>query len=265
MRVPLTGCGYLPKLILCLPGGDDFQAQCESVLQKAGVEHEFRGLDTRIVSAFEAAMCRVRPSLDARDLEALGRHSTVLYIISRNFTPQQSATVSRDFLRLGRQLLEAGGIAVKCESSGVAHSAAFWKELTGRAETGASGLVPTPDYWSAIYAAYVKLPIQSANDFYSCGMHLLGQPDMIVSCTLMNEALADGESPTYRAIDLFDGFSALLLSEYGEKGFISGHRFRLKGESRLYQVTWEPCEGYDEDEFFFNPYGRWRFANPAPY
>jgi hypothetical protein len=165
---------------------------------------------------------------------------------------------------LGRQLLDAGGIAVKCESSGIAHSASFWTELTGRVETGGgSGTTPTADFWATLYAAYVQLPIQSATDFYSCGMHLLGQPDMIVSCALMSETLTDGELPEYRAVDLFVGFGAFLSSECGEKGFISGHCFRLEGESTLYRVTWEPCTGYDEDEFLFNPYGRWRFINPT--
>ena len=220
MRVQITGDGYLPKLILCLPGGAGYQAQCEDLLKKAGVEYEFRGRDDRMVSAFKASRCMVRPSLTDRDFEALAGHSTVLYALSENFTPQRAATVSRDFLRLGRQLLEAGGLVIKSESSGTAHSAQYWKKLTDPFETADSfDWNSGYEFWEPLYSAYVQLPIQSDADFYSCGMHLLGQPDMIVSRALINEDSADALSPAHQAVDLFCGFGLYVLAECGERGF----------------------------------------------
>jgi hypothetical protein len=263
IRGEFAGLGFLPELILCLPGSDHFREQCEPLLQQAEVKHEFRGHDPRMAAAFEASRSNINPSLYPRDFEDIARHSTVLYVLSESYAPGEAAAMSRDFLRLGRQLLDAGGIAIKCESSGVAHSASYWRELAERAEASASlSSPPTTDLWQALYTAYVQLPIQSETDFYSCGMHLLGHPDMIASCALMDELLTVGQSPAIRAVDLFDGFGAYLLSEIGNEGFISSHTFSLNAESKRYRVIWEPCTGYDEDNFFFNPYGRWRFVNP---
>ncbi len=263
MRTQITGRGYSPKLVLCLPGGDDYEARAKSVLQQAGVEHEFRGRDTQMANAFAYARCKARPSLSEHDLEAIARHSTVLYVLSRKFNSEQAAIVARDFLQLGRQLLEVGGLGIKCESSGIAHSASFWTELTTDAEEDADFRVNSGlDFWAAVYSAYVQLPIQSDTDFYSCGMHILGQPDMIVSTALMSTNLADEELADYEAVKLFNGFGIYVSAECGDRGFVSGHTFSLNSESRWYRVIWEPCEGYDEDDFFFNPYGRWRFVNP---
>ena len=261
LRVSMTGNGFLPKLILCLPGDDRFRADCEPILLQAGVAFEIRGHDAAMVRAFDAARFRSRPSLSDGDFQAIGRHTTVLYVLSENYAPPQAPAVTLRFLRLGRQLLDAGAIAIwECESSGVAHSAALWKRL---ADVTTYDSAPDPgrtlDSWNSLFSAYLQYPIQSETDFYSCGLHLLGQPDLIVSCEVMEEAKTSESTPTQQTLELFDGFGLYLLAEVGDRGFTSGHTFRLNAEARRYRVVWEFCTGYDEDEFFFNPYGRWRF------
>ena len=54
-------------------------------------------------------------------------------------------------------------------------------------------------------------------------------------------------------------FAAYLLTACPPQRFASGHTFRCDAESARYVVRWEPCTGYDEDDFFFNPFGRYRF------
>src|SRR5262249_23515956 len=144
-------------------------------------------------------------------------------------------------------------IAMKCESSGMAHARSRWIELAAQAEEwhkapnlqGAGG-----GFWSALHRAYVQLPIQSEDSFYTCGMHLLGKPDLIVATELM---------PANKAVELFDVFAMYLLAECPDGGFASGHTFQASKAAPRFRVVWEQCTYYEEDEFFFNPFGRWRF------
>jgi hypothetical protein len=91
-------------------------------------------------------------------------------------------------------------------------------------------------------------------------MHLLGKPDLIVSNTLLREVYGSAIDPGYAAIDLFRFFAVYLVAECPVGKFISGHTFSIDAESPKFQVIWEPCTGYDENNLFFNPFGRWRFA-----
>jgi hypothetical protein len=42
--------------------------------------------------------------------------------------------------------------------------------------------------------------------------------------------------------------------------FASGQTFRREEGSRRLRLVWEECTGYEVDDFFHNPFGRWRFA-----
>lgn len=254
LRAQVTGNGFLPKIVLCVLGGKSYPKEVEAILAEEGVEHEFRGRDRRMRKAFEASACGVRPSLEDEDFARIGRHAAVLYVLSENYPASEGPSVSHSFLRLGRRLLEAGGIAMKCESSGIAHSRSRWIELAAQAEKGQKA--PGPQgagggLWSALYQAYVQLPIQSEDSFYTCGMHLLGKPDLIVATELMT---------ANKAVKLFDAFAMYLLAECPDGGFASGNTFQAKKAAPRFRVVWEQCTDYDEDEFFFNPFGRWRFT-----
>jgi hypothetical protein len=82
-------------------------------------------------------------------------------------------------------------------------------------------------------------------------MHLLGKPDLIV---------ANGMMPVMEAIELFNTFAMYLLAECPDGGFASGHTFSASKTSPQFRLVWEQCTDYEEDEFFFNPFGRWRFT-----
>jgi hypothetical protein len=255
LRVELTGNGYLPKIVMCVLGDASLESQCSLLLESAAIEHEWREHDSRMVSAFEASNCPYDPSLTEDDFIEIGNHSRVLYVLSRNFTAQDGPSVSRDFLRLGQRLLELGAVALKCESSGIAHGRARWLELAGEAAGD--------DHWEALMRAYVQLPISNGEDFYTCGLQLLGLPDLIVSDMLLREAHDSNENQCWQAVDLFRAFACYLLSECSPGKFFSGHTFSPAPSTPRFRVSWEECTGYDEDEFFFNPFGRWRFAELA--
>ncbi|AMV24971.1 hypothetical protein VT84_11270 [Gemmata sp. SH-PL17] len=247
LRVELTGNGYLPKILLCLVGGADFPAKARPILDELGLQYEFTPRDERMAKAFESSSFRVAPTLQPADFARIAEHESVLYVFSKNFPAREAPNVSQKLLQVGARLLDAGGFAMKSESSGIAHSSARWQVLAKQAnnETGRA------EFWAGLFDAFVFYPIQSDGDFYSCGMHLLGQPDLIAATDL---------APVKGAVELFRAFAMYLLVECPDGEFASGHTFGASNNASRYRVVWEPCTGYEEDDFFFNPFGRWRFT-----
>src|SRR5207237_6347714 len=96
-------------------------------------------------------------------LRALEAHRHIVYVIGEGESPDSA----RLMLRIGRGLLDAGGVGVKVESSGVAHGALAWRALADDASD------------VALYRAFVTL-IESDQGVYSCGMHAMGMRDAFV-------------------------------------------------------------------------------------
>lgn len=242
LRVEMTGDGCLPRIVLCLVGGATFEKKAARLLAKSGVEHEFRGVDDRMVAAFGASRFGVSTVSEA-DLEKIALHRTVLYILSPNYRERDAATESAKLLAVARDLLAAGGFALKCESSGIAHG---------------NQLPHAP------VRALVQLPIGDRGDIYSCGMHLLGHADLIVARAVVAETWP-GQDPAPRVSELFGSFAEWLTGECPPGGVRTGNTFRTAPEAPRFRLGWEPCRGYDEDDFFFNPFGRWRFLPADPH
>jgi hypothetical protein len=244
LRVELTGNGFLPKLVLCMLGDAGFGERAAAILGQEGIEHEVQPRDPRMPRAFAASAFRVDPSFTPDDDAAIAQHESVVYFLSENFGAGAALEVTRRMLGLAGQLFEVGGTAMKCESSGIAHGRARWLEHIQSGDV------------AALLAAFVSYPIGDGNDLYSCGMHLLGRPDLIVSDQVVSDA--------HTAAALFATFSQYLLLECTPGQFASGHTFRVDDDAARHVVRWEPCTGYDEDDFFFNPFGRYRFHVAPP-
>jgi hypothetical protein len=251
LRVQITGRGYLPKIVLCAIGSARFAKRAEAVLRAEGIEHETRGADARMSAAFAASAFRPAPCLGEPDHEAIGGHARVVYALSENFVAGAAADVGRRFLALGARLLdECEADALKCESSGIAHGKACWKELgeIARSSDGA-------DVSAALVRAFVQMPIGGgADELWTCGMHLLGRPDLVARRAEIGSA--------EDAVRLFEALARYLVGECGSgrRHFASGNTFAADERSTRCRATWEPCRGYEEDEFFFNPFGRFRLG-----
>jgi hypothetical protein len=229
---------YYPRIVLCVPGPwerrEDLAPRLlpglvleEKRLRRAdgdeAFDAEFRGPDPRMRPAFQASACRLRPSLTPADFNAIQGHRSALYVLSEPFGRATAAAAASRMIELGRALLEAGGIAVKCESSGIAHSAERWRR---------------PDL--PLFEAFVRLPIiNEIDELYSVGMHLLGLPDGIVS-------LRDFDAGDLRgATRVLEEF---LRSQVPPKGYVAGP---------------ESCPDYEQDDFMWNRWGRLRLRPKA--
>jgi hypothetical protein len=224
---------YYPRIILCVPGPwEDREAlkgpfALEEKALRFGDERfdaEFRGPDLRMKAAFQASACRLRPSLTPADFRALEGHRSVIYVLSDHFGRTTAAAAAARMVEVGRALLDAGGLAVKCDSSGIAHSAERWRTSKDLFET------------------FVRLPIvNEAEELHSVGMHLIGLPEGLVEMKDFNGDIRAGT----RVLEEF-----LRSLRPGE----SVVQATMKG----FLAVPEPCTGYEPDEFFWNRWGRLR-------
>lgn len=255
LRPQLTEDGYLPRIVLCLLGDSDFRQHAEPML--ASYEYEIREHDERMPSIFQAMGI---PDLTDEDYQRIAQHKSVLYVLSKNFTAEDAGDTAYSLMQLGQKLLTAGGIVLKCESSGAGHSSTSWMELTAAASQNypdiSSSLDHAYGFWSSLIHAYVRHPMAADDDYFSCGLHLLGQPDLIASIEMLESHF---EQPVSYCLDLFRVFASYVLAECPPGTFAPGNTFAMDTDSPTFTLSWEPCTGYDEDEYHFNPFGMWRF------
>lgn len=235
-----------PRHVICLLGGWKSFDPLDALLAKFDgwtLDREFSILDTddRMPRAFEASGDRFVP-LAKSDRTAIEKHRAVAYVMGPRLARETSAGVSVTALKLVAAAFEAGATAAKCESSGIAHGKAHWKEL---AKDAAKKDPHTRA--GALLRAWVCRPISDDEVLYSCGMHLLGEPDVELAPT--GDAIAD--------VELMDLLAIYQLAEKPARGLTDGEGFRPTEDSDRYVLRAKPCERYPGDDFFFNPYGYW--------
>ena len=169
-----------------------------------------------------------RRSLSDDDVEAIKRHIQSIYLSG----PGGSTERARAMMRAVTALLDAGGLAVKVETGGVAHSAAHWRTLAA---------APEP---VALYHAYVSM-MASDKIYYSVGMHNLGLPDASLPRSI----------PAHDAAKTLEGFLLYLLYESPELS--DTHTFSVDASSPRFKLQDAPCTQFPKEHLFFNPYGLW--------
>jgi hypothetical protein len=220
-------------------GGDGFEVDREYS------QHE---RDPRMAEAFRACADRVVPSFDDADWAAVDAHTDVLYLLSPAYTDGTAVNVAHRTLAATAALLRDGAAAAKGECSGIAHGRDRWLELADRADAAGHAESPLLDLASALHQAWVRRPIGDAGWLYSCGMHLLGRPDI---------EFPDDDQDW---LDWMDALALYLLAEYPAEGVRSGEGFRLSADGPRRVLRHTPCDRYDADDLFFNPYGYWRLT-----
>jgi hypothetical protein len=245
-----------PRIVLCVPGpwssiheltdrlGSGFQnGAWKDEKGRLLAKLDFRaGRNDRMEGSFEVNALPQNATLPPGDVRAVAAHVSVAYLVSAPLLREDTVRIASEMVRLGRAVLDAGGIAIKCESSGLGHSKAGWARLSEKLATGKDVL------WD-LHSAFVAYPMRDGDDLYTCGMHLLGYPDAIA---LVEN---DGEGAY-----LLKWFTLYLLDEAAQHPVASGHTFRPAEGAPRYRIQLEDCRLYEPDRFFFNPYGMWRLS-----
>jgi len=162
------------------------------------------------------------------DIAAIAQHRHTLYCLSTGV----SLEAARQMLRVGVGLLDAGGLAVKIESSGVAHSPTHWRKLAAS------------EHLFDLYTAFVTL-IGGRDCFYSCGMHAFGLPDSAVSRDLDAQAAAQ----------LLNVFNHYLVAE--RPSLADGHTFSVAAGAPRFRLRMTTSDTYKPEHAFHNPFGIW--------
>lgn len=234
----------LPKTVLCIPGpwasrSDLVEAvvQSDSGYLFAGqillhmpsglsFELEFQPHDPRMAAAFRTA----GPHWSASPaMTHIGEHAGVAYLVGEG-----GSRVNAEALMLAAAaLLKAGGLGVKVESSGLAHSPEDWHKLCAERHLFSA---------HRAYVLYV-----TGSQVYTCGMHNLGLRDAIVDNFGGNTAAA---------VALVRTFSWYLFTEAPE--LRAGQSFAAAAGAPAYRLREKPGVVYEDDSLFANPYGFWR-------
>jgi hypothetical protein len=246
----------LPRNVLCVLGAWKSLAPVARLAREAGFElddeHSQLEPDRRMMSAFEAAADRVKPSLLREDRAAIMGHRAVVYLLSPRLPVAEAQARSVQALALVQGLLDSGATAIKGESSGITHGAARWRQLAKRA-VAAAATGDLLERASALYAAWVRRPIRDGAVLYSCGMHLLGEHDL---------ELGPGEQLT-DDLGWMDLLALYLLAEKPSRALVDGEGFRQRPEGERRILRLRACERYEPGDFAFNPYGYWQLERES--
>lgn len=161
-------------------------------------------------------------------LHQISQHKGVVYLV---FPPNIISQKER-IAKFTKVISECGGIAVKLETSGIAHEWNEWFRLINS------------DNIFDQYCASVVL-ISDENKYYSCGMHSFELPDAQISRTINVEEAAD-------LINRFNYWRIL------EKPILEiGHTFSLTSESQYFRLEMTSDKRHQSDDLFYNPKGIW--------
>jgi hypothetical protein len=235
------------ELIICIPGPWQNQAELtKEIAVKAGGEFMFLGMilahpagkdhiemevgdpDDRMETAFRLAGQR---RISEETLNKIAQHQSVAWL----HFPADIVEQRERLLKFTEALHQVGGLAVKLESSGVAHEWERWFELL------------RSDNPFDTYCACVGLIADEAH-YYSCGMRLFGLPDVQVARSF----------PPQDAAELMNQFNYYQIVESPE--LRSGHTFSLTADSPHLRIEQMTDHRHEEDDLFHNPFGLWNLT-----
>ena len=167
-------------------------------------------------------------------LDRIDAHTMTVYAVT-NEPP--SVDLCQSLMRFAGALLDAGGLAVKVETSGVAHAAERWRELLA---------LEIRDL-AAYQALTIRIAAADLGESYSCGMRHFGLPD----------AIMPGCGSETSTLDAFNKY--MLLESPGIK---DGQTFAAESGAPAYRLYHEPCAMFAPGHLYHNPFGVWRLKGP---
>ncbi|TFV80031.1 hypothetical protein E4K64_05165 [Bradyrhizobium frederickii] len=235
-----------PRHVLCFLGKNEGLLQPPKAVATTIADFDFEidrahsqgKPDPNMARSFGVCWDRVYPKAwSATDEAAVANHKAVLYVRSPPIDQQKSAAYSAAALLIVDEMLEAGAIAAKGESAGVAHGLARWRSLADQARKGSrtsQGLKMTPAVTKACRLAFAKRPLAGDRYYETVGYHLVGLPEVYV---------ATSRGSDRDAVKLMDE----LADAMAERGIDATLRDR--------KLTLSHEQDYAEGDLKFNPYG----------
>ncbi len=247
--VPAAEPAVQPRHVLCFLGKSGNQAQLKQAV--AGAVREFAtGFsldeaystpepDERMPKSFAVSRDRVASNAwSAADEKSVASHRSVLYVLGPRMNRQNAVQVSMAALLLVGHLVDAGAVAVKGESAGIAHGLDRWRELVRQgAEAIKAGDRLAQQRIGRL--AFAKRPLSDQGYLESVGFHLVGLPEVYVPQSLGTEL---------QVVALMDA----VAEEMAQRGVAEVIKQR--------RATHTLLSTYEEDDFKFNPYGIVRLA-----
>jgi hypothetical protein len=246
----------IPRHVLCVLGSGVGLSEMERIAADFGGfvldrEYSEAEADPRMPEAFEASMAAA--SFDEADWAAVESHDTVGYVLSAPMMRDLAADTSRRLLAATAALLRSGAGAVKNESSGLTHGRDRWLALAERAADATDDVLA-----DVLVTTWVKWPIYDGQVLYSCGMHLLGAPE--VEIEVDEEHLTEDSLP--ELVAQLETLAIYLVSDPRAAEIEDGAGFRMSEDAPRRVLRTGTCDRYDEDDLFFNPYGYVRLTHP---
>lgn len=231
----------LERTVLCIPGPWESSSELISTLIQADTGFLFAG---RILMEMESSQ-GWKAELDPRDermdcafrsagshwaalpeMQAIEGHRSVVYLIDEGGSRERAEAL----MRPASALIRAGGLGVKVESTGVAHSPAQWLELSADITA------------FTVFRAYV-ITVTGAEP-YSCGMHNFGMRDVRV-VALVPDAAA-----------LVSAFTWYLFLE--RPTIRAGQTFSVSADAPRYRIVEGEPVDYGPGSLFTNEFGTWQ-------
>jgi len=167
------------------------------------------------------------------------QHKSTLYLMSKGGSIENAKKI----LLAANCILDVGGYVIGIVTAGITHSKETWKKF-----------IQNDRLMDFIFAFVVTIKNDEERFYFTCGMHNLGYPDVIVPGYL------DYDQANYLAKAF-----AYYLVKYNPL-LLSGGKFRIDENSpNTYRLTYEKCHFYDNCNkgiywLFHNPYGVWRLT-----
>lgn len=236
-----------PRHVICALGAwTSLDGLAAAVLRAGGAsfaldrERSRLAADPRMPAEFEASEERIAPSITEEDWRGIEAHSAVAYVLSPPLPARDARAISAKTLAVVDALFTAGASAVKSESAGLAHGSDTWKRLSEMSRS------PDPIRRAvALVHAWVRRPIVDERVYATCGLHLLGEPDVEIGLDV-------GEPD---ALEWIDALAVYLVTEKPVSGVHDGETFRRTASDPPRTLRSRACDRYREDDLSFNPYG----------
>lgn len=235
-----------PRHVLCFLGKDESLLHPPKAVARTIADFNFEidrtysqaKPDPHMERSFGVCWDRVFPKAwSAADEAAVINHKSVLYVRSPPVEQQKAPACSAAALLIVDEMFDAGAIAAKGESAGIAHGVARWRSLADQARKGSmtsQGLRMTPAVTKACRLAFAKRPLAGDRYCETVGYHLVGLPEIYVAKSRGNE---------WSAVMLMEEI-ANAMAERGIDATLRDRKLALSRE-----------QDYAEGDFKFNPYG----------